>query len=101
MYQAYGFVLLLNLIELIAMSVVYLVVFDVLNELCLEFEDVPPEAEILQFESVGECKYNLRLIVIGVMVTTSLVYFPLKFHFFLVLRAYWKRKRDQNEMIAL
>ena len=34
MYQAYGFVLLLNLIELIAMSVVYLVLFDVLNELC-------------------------------------------------------------------
>ena len=101
MYQAYGFVLLLNLIELIAMSVVYLVVFDVLNELCLEFEEVPPEAEILQFESVGECEYNLHIIVIAILVTGSLVYFPIKFHFFLVLRAFWKRKRDQNEMIEI
>ena len=101
MYQAYGFVLLLTLIELIAMSVVYLVLFDVLNELCLEFEEEPPEAEIFQFGSVSECEYNLHMIVIAIMVTTCLVYFPLKFHFFLVLRAYWKRKRDQNEMIAL
>ena len=46
MYQAYGFVLLLNLIELIAMSIVYLVVFDFLNELCQELDAVTPEAEM-------------------------------------------------------
>ena len=38
MYQAYGFVLLLNLIELVAMSIVYFGVFDVLEEVCEEFQ---------------------------------------------------------------
>ena len=46
MYQAYGFVLLLNLIELVAMSIVYFGVFDVLEEVCEEFQLSTPDAEI-------------------------------------------------------
>ena len=34
MYQAYAFVFLLNLIELVAMSIVYFEVFDYIKELC-------------------------------------------------------------------
>ena len=54
MYQAYAFVLILNLIELVAMSIVYLGVFDILKDLCSEFQEEPPEAEIFQFNSVQE-----------------------------------------------
>ena len=101
MYQAYAFVLILNLIELVAMSIVYLGVFDILKDLCSEFQEEPPEAEIFQFNSVQECDYNLKMMLIAVIVAGSLVYFPIKLHFMLVLRSFWKRKRDQNEMVAL
>ena len=101
MFQAYGFVLILNFIELIAMSIVYLGVFDIVKDLCVEFEENPPQAEVFQFKTVAECDYNLKMMLIAMIVTGSLVYFPLKLHFTLVLRSFWKRKRDQNEMQAL
>ena len=39
--------------------------------------------------------YNVRLVVIMIVVVSSLVYFPLKVHFTLVMRAFYKQKRDQ------
>ena len=47
MYQAYGFVLILNFIEMVAMSIVFLGVFDITEDLCGEFDENPPEAKFL------------------------------------------------------
>jgi len=101
MYQAYAFVLLLNFIEVIAMSIVYFGVFDTLKEICDEFQVKPPEEEILLFNSTSECEYNLRLMLIAIIGTGCLIYFPMKVHFMLVLRAFWKEKLEQNETLAL
>ena len=46
MYQAYSVILLLNLIELVAMSIVYFGMFNLLAELCGEWAEEPPEMEI-------------------------------------------------------
>lgn len=37
----------------------------------------------------------------AVLGTGSLIYFPIKIHFMLVLRSFWKEKRDLNESLAL
>ena len=94
MYQGYGFVLILNFIEIVAMAIVFLGVFDISEDLCKEFDENPPELEFLQFGSIKECDYNLKLFLIAMIVFGSLIYFPLKIHFMLVLRSFWKHKRD-------
>ena len=42
-----------------------------------------------------ECKYNISMLGIALLVTGSLFYFSLKWHFTLVLRSYWKEKVQQ------
>ena len=43
------------------------------------------------------CEYNLRMVTIAALVTGSLIYFPLKVHLMLVLRAFFKDKRDMED----
>ena len=93
-YQGYAIVLLLNLIELIAMSIVFLEVFDYIKELCEELEDEPSTMEMFQFKSMVDCDYNIRIMLTACIVTGSLVYFPIKIHFMLVLRSHWKKRRE-------
>ena len=97
LWLAYTLVLILNFIQLVAFTVVYLVLYDVIEEVCEEFAEDPPSDERLVFETVDECVYNVRMVTIAAVVTASLIYFPFKFHFMLVLRAYYKDKRDARE----
>ena len=96
--MVYAVTLVLNLVELVAMCIVYLGLFDIIEEICVgEFEDVEVETkedQKSQFASVDECIYNIRFVAVMVIVVGSLIYFPLKFHFALVIRAYYKQKRD-------
>ena len=101
MYQAYAFVLLLNLIEIVAMSVVYFGVFDVIKELCEELQEDPPETELFKFKTIATCEYNITMMLIAILCTGSLTYFPMKVHFMLVLRSLWKEKRDFNDTLAI
>jgi len=39
--------------------------------------------------------------LIAIIGTGCLIYFPMKVHFMLVLRAFWKEKLEQNETLAL
>lgn len=94
LFLAYTLVMVLNLIELIAFIVVYLVIFDLIGEQCEDYQVNPPSDDRLIFETVEACEYNLRLAIIAALVAGSLLYFPLKYHFTLVLRAYYKEKRD-------
>ena len=43
----------------------------------------------------------MRMMLIAIIGTGSLIYFPMKVHFMLVLRSFWKHKRDFNETVAL
>ena len=81
--------------QLIAFVAVYFVLYDVLEELCNEFEDQPPEDERLQFASIEACLYNMRIVVGMSILVGCLIYFPLKIHFALVLRALCRLKEDQ------
>ena len=98
LFLAYALVLILNLCELIAFISVYLVYNDVIRDLCEEFEKDPPSDDRLVFETVDACTYNLRLVTIAGLVAGSLVYFPFKYHLMLVLRAFYKEKRDTVNM---
>ena len=94
LWLAYTLVLILNFIQLVAFVVVYLVLFDVIVEICEEFAEEPPEDDRLVFETVDACEYNLRMVTIALLVTGSLIYFPLKYHMMLVLRAFYKDKKE-------
>ena len=96
LFLVYSLVLILNLIELIAFVVVYLVLFDVIGDLCEDFQVDPPSDDRLKFDSVNACIYNIRLVTIAALISGSLFYFPLKYHLMLVLRAFYKDKRDRR-----
>ena len=99
LWLAYTLVLILNFIQVVAFVVVYLVLYDVIKEVCEEFAEEPPSDDRLVFETVDKCVYNIRMVTIATIVTASLIYFPLKFHFMLVLRAYFKDKRDARDYL--
>ena len=90
------------------MFVVYLVIFNFVEELCLDLEEQKAVAEaqglqleesFFNFKSQTECIYNVRVLAITAFVVGLLVYMPIKIHFALVLRAYYKTKQDQNMVL--
>ena len=89
LYHVYGVVLVLNIVEGIAFAVVYLVLFDVILELCEEYEVEPPKDERLQFASVDTCVYNLRMVTFGAAGALALLYLSLKIYFTRVLFSYY------------
>ena len=98
LYKAYYVILILNVIELMAMLIIYLVVQNYVETACIELEQTPLEEEGLQFENLESCKFNLTALILMFVITGSLVYFPLKIHFALVLRSYFKQQRERDEV---
>lgn len=60
---------------------------------------MPPEDERLQFKTIDICLYNLRLVTILGLVVGSLVYFPLKVHFFLSIRSLHRFGEEQHAVL--
>lgn len=61
-----------------------------MTKACAELEQEPMEDESLRFDNIEQCEYNLHMLILMVLIAGTLTYFPLKVHFTLVIRSYYK-----------
>ena len=99
-FQAYGVVLILNFVYIVSFIVIFFFTYDVLEELCEDYVLDGPKDRI-KFDSVKACHDVFNIVVVAIIVPCCLVYFPVKLHFFLVLRDLHRRKAVQQAVLLV